>query len=207
MAVGDLIEMRVFTSLGSQVAVNIRHYKTVTEVNGGVTLGQFAADIEPSLAAQYKAAMSTSARFEGIDMARIRPLPRTRPVAVITDAGAGSVVGDPLPGQVSGVCSLLSALAGSANRGRIYVPFPSEADNDSSHKPTTSYIDRLATICNTVAVPRTVVVGVTSSTFQPIIHKRGTANAVDIIDHRTRQFWGTQRRRGSFGAEFLLPLA
>lgn len=207
MAVGDVLEVRAFCTLDEQVAINIRHFKVTVEVAGGASMAAIAGELDNDLDGRYKLVLSERARYEGVDVARIRPLPRLLPVVSTAGAGAGLRTGDALPGQVAGVCTLRSLLAGQANRGRFYAPFPAETDNTSSHVPTTEYLDNLASLCSIYDSQQTIPDGAASTTIFPVIFHRSSGTTTDIIGRRTRGFWGTQRRRGSFGAQFMLPTA
>src|SRR3546814_8120191 len=50
--------------------------------------------------------------------------------------------GDLLPGQVCGMVTKLTAAAGRRFRGRVYVPFPLETDNDGI-VPSAAYVARI----------------------------------------------------------------
>jgi hypothetical protein len=198
MPAGDIIEARIVCVLLEQRSFNVLHVRRVTTVGGDVSLQAVANTIDLNLANAVKALLVDDATYEGIDVAKIRPLPRTIRAAAGAGAGAGGVVGEPLPRQVAGLISYFSDLAGRSQRGRTYVPFPGEPDNVTGTGPTNSYLTRLGTLGSLLITDFGVTEGGASNTFRWVIFHRPAGNFTDIIGRRIRSGWATQRRRGTF---------
>jgi len=194
----DLLEMRLVTTFGSQTAFNVRHYTMTAGTSGSTTLGQCATALDSAFRALYRAVLSAGANWRGTMVRRILPIPPSPPAWDVTNAGAGLVAGDTIPGQCCGVISLITAFAGRAFRGRVYVAFPSETDNQATGIPSAGYSTNLTSLANQFATSLTLV-GTGAITLTPGLFHRTTLTASPIVGAIGRGFWGTQRRRGGFG--------
>jgi hypothetical protein len=122
------------------------------------------------------------------------------PVGNTTGNGFGDNAGDALPRQTSGIISLVTALGGRKNRGRVYVPFPSETDNAIAGHPTAGYVTALGDLAAILTGPYIGVgAGGNTNDLQPVILHRVDGSVTPITGHFERSFWATQRRRGDFG--------
>jgi hypothetical protein len=84
--------------------------------------------------------------------------------------------------------------------------FPDEADNEADATCTASYRTRMATLAASYLSPTTVTVGANSIDVIPVILDRGTFATLDVDFVITRDRWGTQRRRGDYGATSNPPI-
>lgn len=206
MPVGDVLQVTFVMQAGSQqVGLNVRHYNIVTSVGGAVVMPGWADEFFNQFGALYLALLSTQAVFHGVHVSRIHPMPPGMPSQSSQLPASGLVAGDLLPRQVAGLISLRTDLAGRAFRGRSYIPFPSEADNEADSSPTVQYLTRLGQLATEYLQPVQVTDGVATETAVPIIWHRATRTFHFITSAMVNDAWATQRRRGSFGRPNMVP--
>jgi len=207
MLIADILEYRVVSSQGDQMALNVRHL--VVDVISGLPTTQQAVDaLEAVISTPYKPLLSAQSTFRGVDLRVVFPIPTVADIATFNQ-GIGGVVGEDLPKQAGGVISLRSATPGRTGRGRMYIPFPGEADNENPGRPIATYVTRLATLGTSVSAPLVVddMLG-NSATLSAVILNGPPAapgNFKRVTNTIARTFWGTQRRRGDFGAKNIPP--
>lgn len=199
--VNDVLRVILASWFDGQYGLNIRYY-AVTAIGGdGLTEFALANALKTEFGPLYQPMLTDNALFLGVS---VRNLTRTPAAAAVTSSG-GSLTGtsgeEALPTQVSGIITLRSALAGRANRGRLYIPFPSEDDNDAETvRPTAAYIANATALANALALDFQPIIGADSVTMVPIIKPGGPTDRVPIISAIAREAWATQRRRGDYGA-------
>lgn len=199
LALGDIIRVRVACYTSNQQGINVAHFRVSNVTGTSQTDFQVANAFDTTLAPRYKAAINVSARYRGVSVQRIRPLPPTFPQIITASDGVGTVAGDLLSTQVSGIASSQTNFAGAAFRGRVYIPFASEASNDAVGIPTAAYVLLIADIAEELFTPVTIAVGANGLTLVPVVYHRAAGTATDITNYIARQKWATQRRRGSYG--------
>lgn len=206
MDVNDIIQVTAYCSSGNQLSMNVLHYVTETKVGTGATHLEVSARFDTLWNAAYIALLSSNARYRGIGTKKIVPFPATVEVFSGINADDGGVASDILPRQVCGVITKKTGLAGRAFRGRVYIPFAAEDDNQVSGIPEVPYTARLATLAN--LFEDTVVAGVGGNTnsFAPVLFHRDGATYTPITECVARSIWGTQRRRGDYGRTNVFPL-
>lgn len=219
MAVGDLYQARIWSFLGDQAAVCVRHYRISAQVGTTVNWGIFLANVlDTTIVAAYKALLSSAATYRGVDAQRVWPFPPLVSESFVGSAGLGSVAGDALPTQVSGLIKFTTALAGRKYRGRLYMPFPGEIDSDVNGKPITTYVTRLSTLGGALLGNLSLTFAGDTATAVPIIPgktlvpgsspKKFILNGTytDITGRLSRLAWATQRKRGGFGQKNVVPI-
>ena len=148
--------------------------------------------------------MVTNAQYRGLGVRKIWPHPLTVEAVSTFAGGAGNVAGDPLPFQVAGIATKKTNLPGKSFRGRVYLPFPSEASNDVDGNPTMGY----GTLAQTflAAVQLSYIISATppappgdNASFTPCVWSRKLLQGTFTIAHAFKDKWATQRRRGDFG--------
>lgn len=111
-----------------------------------------------------------------------------------------------MPRQASGIITTLTTLAGRANRGRKYVPFPSEDANTVDAIPGAAYITALDGYAGSLIPSASFTIGAVNEVWNPIILRVGApATSPNIQEWKSRLRWATQRRRGSYGTPNLPP--
>lgn len=199
MPVGDILQVRIETTVGVQSSENIRHYRVSSVTAPEATHLQIAVALNTIINPLYKAILSSSATYRGVAVRRVSPLPLTSEAMDAFGSGTGSVTGDLLPKQTCGVITLRTALAGRRYRGRFYAAFPGEIDNTAASVPGATYLTNLAALAAALIAQRTVTNGAGNSVLDPVIFHRRVPGYDNITSQVTRAIWGTQRRRGDYG--------
>jgi hypothetical protein len=207
MPVGDILQMRLICQSADQTSFNIRHWRISSVIAPEPDRQAIADNLVAAFATPYSLVLSTSATFRGLGIRKIRPAPLALEFFGNQAPVTGVRTGDPLPTQVAGVITLRTANATRKGRGRLYLPFPAEIDNGNDALPSTQYLDNAAGIRNLLIAQRVVTVGLGSVTLDPqIFHRIGMPDSDTILQGIVQKRWGTQRRRGSYGAPNLPPI-
>jgi hypothetical protein len=207
---GDVLRLRVccYDTASMQLGMNVLYYR-ITSIVGGLTYLEDAADAFQSFVSmtQLPALLASSASFVGCMVARIKPDDtRTNDFLSTADPVEGTS-GDPLPDQTAGIWSFYRNRPGRMARGRNYIPFPSEDDNiPGFHVPSNAYLTNLTNYISAMSPTITVPVKTHSIVCEHVIHGKLTGED-PVIRSRARAKWGTQRRRGSYGAANVNPFA
>jgi hypothetical protein len=193
---------------GDQIGLNVRHYvSSPTFVVAGRTIHDFSVRLADLFSTLYPACLSENAEFRGVG---VRPW--TAPITYAYDFAvsgeAGTIAGDSLPSQVSGVIALKTGLSGRHYRGRSYIPFPGESVSNIGGRPDATYLTALQLLADQLATNTPVdPVFVTDDTDMfPAILNRVGATTQPVVQGIARNGWGTQRRRGAFGQTNLSPV-
>ncbi len=199
VAVGELYRVTFFCRADDQLGVNVRYFKVTSIVGGVPTESVIAADIDAIFAPMYKALLSANAEYRGVQIQMIAPGPSRVPVFINTSVGAGLVAGAVMARQASGIATFTTALAGRANRGRIYVPFPSVASDTVTGHPNAAYLTALDALSLEMTLSRFYgpVGSVISADW--VIKHTGGFTTQPITGRRSNPKWATQRRRGDYG--------
>lgn len=201
----DRISVQIGTFATNQAGINTTHWKVFGMV-GEVTLDEVVDSFDEALSDLYKPLMANTASFYGIRGQRYSPGEKTVAVVSAENIGPGTAGASLLPTQTCGIVSTYSQLAGSGNRGRLFVPFPSEADNDDgTGLPTAGYKARLQNLADFLGATQQFLYGARSITLKPVIRHSGSVTDIEISGAIGKQKWGTQRRRGSYGQANTYP--
>jgi len=204
-AINEVIEQKVFSTFGEQLAVNTLHF-LVTAITGvGATDAEIAVNHETIYAPLTKGVMSSAALYYGLQVQKIFPAPPRVAAATVLLQGVGLVAGDPLPKQVCGILTKRTAFAGRTFRGRIYLPFPSETDNAVDSTPTPGYLANLAFWV--IALQGNILTAGAggTNTLRHILFHRATGGFDFVTSAVARDKWATQRRRGAYGRPNVPP--
>lgn len=191
---GDLVEVKIYAHSEGQYSINTLHYAVTGVMGSTVTDAAFALSFETAVAPLLKDCMSAGAEYIGISAQIIRPVRRPA-VAVNVLQGIGSVVGDVLPRQVAGLLRKKTSIASRHGRGRVYVPFPSEASNTAAGYPLLAYITALSALGAELDDVRVVNVAADSATFTPVVFNRTALTGISITEMQAASTWATVRRR------------
>lgn len=205
MAVGDLMEVKFYCLQAEQVGINVRHYAVTAMAGAGLTELQLAIGFATLLAPKYKQLIAEGARFEGVGVRKIRPLPVSMEAFSANGSGPGTVTGDTLPRQVTGLLSLRTNEAGPRRRGRVYVPFPGEFHNAANAIPSAAYTNLLSELGDALKANASITSGANTADLRPVIWSRVGGTSADLTVVLARQKWATQRRRGSYGRPNAIP--
>lgn len=205
MAVGDILQTTFVCVAGSQVGLNVRHYRSIASVGGAVGVDQFANALFDDFDTAYITLLSDQATFHGVFVQKIFPLPMGMPAMSAQAALTGLLTGDLLPRQVAGLISLRTDFSGRRFRGRVYVPFASEASNEVDSSPNAAQLANLAILATQFLQEVTVIQGPATETIAPVIWHRDLGTSDFIRTAMVHDAWATQRRRGSFGRPNEIP--
>jgi hypothetical protein len=141
-------------------------------------------------------------------------VPLWAPAGSIAGNGVGTAGAVHLPKQTCGLISYVDGLSGRAHRGRMYVPFPSSADNVADGVPTVGYVVNLGALLTALLVPIIVVGAGGNTTIQPGLYHRAKVGPPPVPQSITilsgpptpSTLWATQRRRGDYGRPNRAPL-
>lgn len=207
VVIGDTLQIKIYCKFRDQIGLNVRYLQVTNTTGASVTDQEVADRVALDVDALYRELLSIQARFEGVSAQIVLPVARDT-VYSNNGAGAGLTSGDPLPSQTCGLITLRSGFAGRSGRGRMYIPFPGEGDNDTVNAtPSASYMDKLAVLGEYFESFAVVTVGANSATMRWVItnYPDPAPGFVGILDTIPRQKWATQRRRGAFGRPNSLP--
>lgn len=200
LAVGDIIRLNMVAFVDSQQGMFGCSFK-VTAIGGGgaLPIGDLCVAWANLNGPRYVALTSERVRFIGVKGVFLAPVP-AKASGIATDSLDGLNRNPELPQQASGFIRLESNGPGKRNRGRIYVPFPSqEFTNPANGEPTLLYVAALTNFAQSIASAQAVLAGLTSVSLEPVIaSKTGTPNST-VVRASAIPLWATQRRRGNFG--------
>lgn len=212
--VGDilLVQLVSYANAKSQIGINVRYYNVSSEPLPSVGLRDVARTVSDYFGDAYAAVLTTTSQFLGATAARIDPDPVG---ASSSNAGerTGTVLGDDLPSQTSGLLSLSSGGSGRASRGRCFIPFPPEDENvDGS--PSANYVSLVNSIgglmldqltVDTVELDgQAVITPILYSPPDDLIPLPQAIQNLAVASAQER--WATQRRRGGYGPQNPKPV-
>jgi len=218
LIVGDWIEVRFHCQDEDQAGINVRHYRKYLEETGaGVfTLGQFVDMLNGVFTPLYRPCLNNTSVYVGADARIISGVFPSARAEAFPGPLAGLAPAGPLPGQVSSVVGLQTRLGGQRGRGRTYVPFPPVNAMDAMGKMTAVFRDGpLKNIARQLAAVQIFLDNTTHAHyFQPTLYRRHKdgppevlAAMTDVISATSPGKFGTQRRRGQYGAPNPIPSA
>lgn len=191
-------ELEVFCAFGSQLSVNRIRYVSKNAVGILVTYSDALAAFAAFIPDLWKNLMSVQASYLGLGIREVGSNRGPQPGYDDTGNGVGAVAGDILPTAVSGLLGFTTRLTGPSNRGRIFVPFPSEASNGAGGAPTAGYLADLNTMGAALMPAVNVVNGGSSVDLLPCIMHPGPAFDTTLITgFVARSQWASCRHRSA----------
>lgn len=214
MAVNDIILARFVCDYtpalqNTIVSFNLLHYLVVAEEGTGASIQAIAVGFSTAAATVYKPLLPVNASYRGCLATKIFPLPSGATSGSQAGNGPGTAVGEPMPATVAGVITKQTGLAGRRNRGRVFIPFPLEEDNQDDGTPNLPYIAKLDAWW--IAMFQTFVFGPpgANSTLFPVIF-HGPLSPPPVFQAITvgfsRNYWGTVRKRQNAFRNDALPI-
>lgn len=201
------LRVRFVCSLNEQVSYNVSHWVPDTTVVGDEwTTTTVAEAFDNNMGPFLKAAMPLVALYHGCDVQDVAIIPSLDPSISVVGAGPGLAAGDPLPPASAGIISFKTGVTSRSAQGRMFVPFPAEADSDAAGRPSIAYKNTLDSI-GFIFVNGIPVTGALGNIlrFSSIVWSRKLMQAFSITSATTRNGWGYQRRRGFFGTPNVPP--
>jgi len=205
MAVNDIVQIRLLTSLPPQIAFNLLYFKILT-ISGTPTLENQSGNLATQIIPAYKQLISQSAVFRGIGVSRLTPNP-TSEFPDVSQAGVGGSASDTLPSQTTGVLKYVDGGRGASHRGRIYLPFPTETFSDALGIPTNPYLANITTFAAILFAGITTVNGINGAGWQWVMrHRKPVPNTYSAVsNYFAVQKWARQKRRGMYGKPNVPP--
>jgi hypothetical protein len=202
----DVIEIKTHVLFADQVANNVRHYVVSTAGNPSITLSDIADVFDESLAPLYKTLMTSQAIWRGVSARVIHPISTS--AAYWDEVTGNGVAGiNPLPKQCCGLISFRGSSLLANDRGRTYVPFPSEEDSVAPDAQIQlAYRDNLAALMTFYLAPQVLTAGARTGTLSPVIWHRATQGISSLLSGQVRSYFATQRRRSAYGPPNSLPV-
>jgi len=208
MALADaqLLEVVYVNRMLQQSGLMVRHY-LVTETVGTIS-EQVAADELSAIMSDFiKDCMSSDASYRGLTLQKIDPPPASDRFISTQGQGPGAAASPVMSTQTAGVISLRTGIAGRRNRGRTYVPFPSEGANEANGKPNATYLVDLGALGTQLAGVQVIAPGGGNScNLVPQVYSRTFDSFRTISSYLVRTEWGTQRRRSQINRGDLPPV-
>jgi len=199
LAVGNILELRVWVNDGNQASVNTFHYQVNVVSAPPATDQDVASAFDTAMAPLYKPFLNNNATYRGCTCQVINPLPIKIDVIATGFPGAGTGGAVASAHQVSGLTSWYSATAGRRGRGRTYWPFPPTAFTSGDGTPTAGSVTIMDNIASAVFGFSTIVASGRQATIAFGIWSRSLRVLTPVTTRITRGVWATQRKRGNFG--------
>jgi len=206
LAVNNIVQTRMYCTLDNQVSINSLFFLVNSIGTPAATDADVATFMDTAVGAAIKAMLPTASEYRGFQAQIVWPNPRRPAQTGNAGAGAGTVASDPLPTQVTGLVFLTSNIAGPGGRGRIYLPFPTESQNDASGLPTAGYQTLAGAVITAWFGASAIAEGGRTANLVPVLYKRSAHTTTQLITGGVRAKWATQRRRGDYGRPNISPI-
>lgn len=212
--INDIYSVKQFVegfigTIAPQLAINIFHYRVTFLQGTSPTDSEIAIAMEAFWAPKYKTLINASCTYRGVQVQRVFPTPLLAAVDSKLLQGFGTRVGttvDILPGVVCGIVTKKTAGAGRAFRGRVYLPFPMEIDNEGG-SPSAGYETILDVVATNLAVPITVGTPPNSIQMSMCIFRRlSPFLSPQVTTGQVRGYFANQRRRSKLYGPDQIPV-
>jgi hypothetical protein len=199
--VGQVAFLELWTQRAAQASVQRIAYRAQVTAGSGVTYGEFLTSVGTSFQALMLPMIDSTSSFRGMGVREIlAPVVGSPSPAYDNSAVAvGTGVGKPMPGQVSGLIKISTAVGGRKGRGRLYIPFPAVTFGDDTDQPTAAYLVLLNALATQVLAPIVVIGGTGTAAFGLVLYHRTTGLTSPVVSTAGSPRWATQRRRGDYG--------
>lgn len=203
--IDDVYEIRLFSQLADQVAVNTWYYEIAAEAGTGASTEDIASAVDAAAHVNYKDLLTQDARYLGLTAQKIWPLPVTISSVKTTNAGFGTAPFDAIDTGACGVLKKITPLAGPRFRGRAFVPFPAKNFVLPGGVPSTLYTDLLAAHGNDMFGPITAGGGGNTADLRLVLYHRDLHTTTAISDFTPVKGFGQQHRRSFYGKQNPAP--
>lgn len=207
LVVGHTYRTRLVTFSGAQVGLNILYYRCFQgPALADQTEQSFADHMSQLVAPLYRAILPEQASFRGVGVRDV-----ATPLALeFTQNGqsqAGLVQGGIGAKQIAGLVAKFTAVNTPRARGRMYAAFPGLGSMETDGRPTGVYENQLDAMADVLFANISFGPNLNPTVMEPVIFSPGPGiiQINKIIQHRTRNRWATQRRRGDFGPTNIVP--
>lgn len=203
--IGGLVRWKPQCFINNQLGENILYFKRTDALVTSPTEDKVLEAIDNAFAPVIRPLLATAAQYMGSSLQRLTPTLSNR-FTYSVNAGAGTgTAGDVMSTQTCGLITKLTDMGGKKNRGRMYVPFPSEGDSvlGVPSDGIGGYQARLATLAAQLISDVTLLTGQTFAPwlcgYDEVVGLKVFAERGRITDYRRGPGWATQRKRGYYG--------
>lgn len=203
--VGDRYSLKLVTQMGNQLGLCVLHATVLVKSGTGATETGIASGWASLLSGPLRDLMSAASSYRGLISQKEAPLPASPPTISTFNQGAGNVASDILPKATAGVLTLRTSFAGRRYRGRMFIPWPGESDNDANGFPTGAYNTRLAALGAVISATQTVGTAPNTNDMRVVVYSRKFGLVTNVTLTTSGNKWGIQHRRGDFGAANVIP--
>ena len=210
LTVGMILQARAWCVNDQQVSVTTLHHRVDVLSGPVVTDVDFLNGWDTTFAPYFIGLIANGSKYYGSSMQILGPGPLGLLRTTIASQSVGHGGADRLPSQVSGLIRWGTNTGGRAYKGRIYLPFPSEEQNNVDGYPITGYLAGLDALGNEYVSHTVWGLSLGAQTIVPVLRHR--KNKVGVIPAPTQistwvssNQWATQRKRGAFGRPNNVP--
>lgn len=200
LALNDVIELRAYCNDSVQNGINVLHYAVTAVVGGGRTDQQVADAMSTTASGAYRPYLAAVCSYAGLTLQIVTPVPQPR-VRSVVNAGAGAQAVDPLPPEVTFKVEARASVVGRHGRGRTFLPFWTEADNNATGRPNAGAQALAAAWAAIMYSPNTIAAGGNSVTITPIIWSKPFAPARNFVTSTVVPDVFTHMKRRSFAGK------
>lgn len=206
----NVISFRTWAVDNEQAAVCTVNWLCSGIAGTGGTLTQAAVAFDAAIAAAWKGVMNSGAEYRGVQ-AYLNVIPLPAFATGNANAGAGTLTGNAMARQATGLLRWTTLNAGPAFRGRLYLPFPSVGIDDPGGVPANTYIAAGNVVgADMLGFTTFGSGGNTSTGYCVLLHRKNKAGVVpaptQIVLGACQPKWATQKRRGSYGRPNSSPI-
>lgn len=203
---GMVVESVSICSLPPQISVTRRYWLCSNLVGPSPSTFDAAGVIDGVLGPIFKTLLTSAATYRGTQIRRASGIPPFESWDVSTAAaGVGLGGAIPLPKQACGLITMTGAFIGRRFQGRVYLPFPSAADDAGTGQPNVGYMIAAAAMGTALSTPHTVPGGGGTIELNPLNWKATDPIPRLLVGFIPRPAWATQKRRGDFGRTNFTP--
>jgi len=203
-ATGQTLRVSWYFKLGPFRAANTRTYRVLSVVNGGPAPNLLASKLLTDYLSLFTNVMSDTSSVQGLVIWSTAVPPVALEAAVPTSPTFGQRSAATLPPQVCGRLDFLGSAARPRNKGRLFAPFPTAADNESNGTPTADYHTRLGSLGARFLTATTAQdlgplppFPTRSVSVRACVLPSTTLLPNLIVAQAPRVLWSTQRRRAT----------
>jgi hypothetical protein len=180
-----------------QLGLNVLHYRVTAAPASPLSDAACLVWLDNIFAPLLIPMITQDAQYLGSSIQSIFPLPKLLEQVTTLNAAPGGDLFKAAPKQSALVVTKLSNFAGRANRGRVYLPFPSIGSLNIDGVPTAAYVALAQNYATQLVSQQFVTL---TTTLTPIIlQRKAPASSPVMTNTRVNSRFGTQRRRGDYG--------
>jgi len=201
----DILEVKFYSQLGVQGAINRIYYRVgLPPVGGTHTDANAALALNTTFKPFFRALMSFEATWRGVSVQILTRDGFDPAYFSSPDVGLEATVA--LPPQTSGLIALRTGKKGRSARGRMYVPFPAEGHNTTAGVPTGGYVTDLQSLGEALRSVQVIVAGGLNLSLEPVINSTLLTEFYPFTSAIARPVWASMRSRSYNAAANVLPI-